>query len=357
MIGHSIATINTAALQHNFQLVSQLCPQQKIIPVIKADAYGHGSVIVARSLPKAEMFAVAEIAEAMVLREAGIKTAILVLEGFVDKASLDVAVDLQLEVVIYERLQLALLEELSTSARLAVWVMHNSGMNRLGFSNADFIEACTRLQGSPQIKHLRAMTHFASADDVQSQQTDRQLAAFNAVSESFSMEKSMAASAAILKWPETHADWVRPGIMLYGASPFAQWQQERFGLMPVMTVESGIISMIDVPRGESVGYNAQWTSTRDSRIAVVALGYADGYPRHMPTGTPVLINGQRAPLAGRVSMDMITVDITDLTGISVGDRVVLWGEHLLADEIAAAAGTIAYELFTGVGNRVSRRAV
>lgn len=352
--------INLSALHHNMQRVRELAPYAKVMAMVKADAYGHGVLRVAEALSEADAFGVAYFAEALTLRGAGITQPIVVLEGVFDDEEMSEAVRLGLQVVVHQEHQVRLLERCRLTGPVGVWVKINTGMNRLGFAPEFVPQVFRRLNQLPLIGKAGLMTHFACADDSASPLTERQISRFREVQRVVSRDgardvpDSLANSAAIIAWPASHGTWVRPGLMLYGASPFADKTAEELGLKPVMTLTSRVIAVNSVRRGESVGYGATWVAVRDCHIAVIGVGYGDGYPRHARSGTPVLINGQRHSLVGRVSMDMITVELGNASA-RLGDTAVLWGEGLPADEVAANAGTLSYELFCKVTPRVRRQ--
>jgi len=365
------ARICCAAWRHNLQVLRRAAPHSKLLVVIKANAYGHGAVQAARTLAAADAFGVARLGEAIELRRAGIEADIVLMEGVFGDRELECALAHRLDLVVHEPTQLDMLARLAAVApappagrRPVVWIKLDTGMGRLGFRPADLSAVHARLQAISLVGELRVMTHFAQADEPASEQTPRQQARFAAALESLAVPPAerlappllpatgLANSAGILQWPDSHAAWVRAGIALYGGSPLAMRSAQSLGLRPVMTLETRVIALRELAAGDTVGYGARWQAQRPSRLAVLAAGYADGVPRHLPSGSPVLIEGHRAPLAGRVSMDMLTVDVTDLPPVAVGSRAVLWGEGLPADEVAAAAGTIAYELFCRVNRRV-----
>lgn len=352
-------SISRAALQHNLQRVRELAPGSKVLAMVKADAYGHGALLVAETLATADGFGVAFLAEALALRAAGIRQPVTVLEGVFSVEEMAEAVRHDLTVIVHQEAQVRLLEAVSAEAPVAVWLKLDSGMHRLGFAPEQVVDTYRRLMALPGVRSVGLLTHFAMADEPDSARTGQQIAVFRSVQQQLEREggspvpDSLANSAAIMAWPEAQGHWVRPGIMLYGASPFADRPADTLGLRPVMTLQSRLIAVRALRAGEPVGYGATWIAPRDTRIGVVAIGYGDGYPRHAPNGTPVLVNGVRVPLAGRVSMDMITVDLGDVPA-AVGDPCVLWGEGLPADEVAAHAGTISYELFCKVTPRVPR---
>ena len=347
------AEIRLGALRHNLQLAREKAPAARVIAIIKANGYGHGMQVVAHALNQADAFAVASIEEAINLRESGIHQPIILLEGFFDKDDLLLLQAYALQPVIHNNEQLDMLDEMPLTYAIDAWLKIDTGMHRLGFSPADFSHAYARLQDCGAVQSIRAMTHFACADDSENPATAYQVALFNKTLEGIDISRSLANSAGILAFPDSHADWIRPGIMLYGGSPFVDMDSASLDLQPVMNLRSELIAVREVARGESVGYGGDWICPERMTVGVVACGYGDGYPRHAPAGTPVLVNGQRVPLIGRVSMDMITVDLRGHDA-KVGDPVLLWGEGLPADEVAQHAETIAYELFCNVAPRVPR---
>lgn len=343
--------INLNALAHNLSVVRQYSNDAKIIAVIKANAYGHGMLAVANHFAdKVDALAVACVSEAQALRDNGIDSAIVVLQGFHNQSQLDLCFKLDLEPVCHQRWQIDLLTQYQSKKQLRCWLKLDSGMHRLGVSMRDAQSCAQQLLDSVVVKEFRLMTHFASADEENAVLNQQQLDEFNAYHADLNLEASMANSAAILSLSDSIKDWVRPGLMLYGVSPFPDKAASAFGLKPVMTLKSYVVAINQLAADQSVGYGSCWTSARDSQIAVVAIGYGDGYPRHASNGTPVLINGERYPLVGRVSMDTITVDITDSEGaIKIGDEVVLWGEQLNVGDVAQFSTTIAYELLCNIG--------
>ncbi len=347
------ATIDLAALRHNLARVRAAAPGCRVATALKANAYGHGLLRAARALDNADAFAVARCDEALALREAGIGKPIVVLEGFLQPEEIERCVQHQLQATIHHESQVRMLELVKLDRPINLWLKIDTGMHRLGFSPQQVPSALARLAACPNAApNPRLMSHLAKADDRDDPYTHYQLDTFKAAIQGKGGERSLANSGGILGWPETHFDWVRPGIMLYGCSPFNQGVGADVGLRPVMTLASRLIAINHYAAGEAIGYSGVWRCPRDSRIGVVAIGYGDGYPRHAPSGTPVWVNGQRVPLVGRVSMDLITVDLSDLPAAQVGDPVVLWGRDLPAEEIAAKVGTITYELFCKVTPRV-----
>jgi alanine racemase len=348
------ATIDSGALRHNLQQVRQWAPKSRVMAVIKANAYGHGLVTVARALGSADAFAVARVDEGLTLRAAGIMTRTVLLEGVFDAAQLAAAAAAGFELVVHTREQVELLRA-APDARFTVWLKLDTGMNRLGFKGRDFAAAYAALGAVPAVQQpVNLFTHLSSADDPELAATPGQLARFAAATESLPGERSIANSAGMLSYKEAQADWVRPGLLLYGASPFFGSVGADYGLKPAMTLRSRVIALKDLEAGERVGYGGDWTAQRPTRLAVAAVGYGDGYPRSLASGAPVLVNGERVPLAGRVSMDMIGIDVTDLRAPpALGDPVILWGEGLAVEELAVWADTIPYELLCGISQRVA----
>jgi alanine racemase len=347
------AIVDTAALRHNLGRVRAVAPASRVMAVIKANAYGHGLVPAAKALAETDGYAVARLEEGLALRAAGLTNRLLLLEGVFSPAQLEAAAEHRFDLMVHSPEQLAMLEARAGSQPVSAWIKVDTGMNRLGFRVEDFAAAYERLCRIPNVQPAPTLvTHLACADDRRDPKTAMQVKAFGAATEGLPGARSIANSAALLACPETRGDWVRPGLVLYGVSPFPSGTGAELGLRPVMTLQSEVIAVKAVRAGETVGYGGTWRAARDTRMAVVGAGYGDGYPRSLPSGAPVLVNGRRAPLIGCVSMDMVTVDVTDLTGVSTGDPVVLWGEGVPVEEIARQAGTIPYELICGVSQRV-----
>lgn len=345
------ARIDRAALLQNYLLAKRHAPASRAWAVVKANAYGHGLLTAADALVDvADGFALLDLAEAVALREAGIRQPILLLEGFFQAEDLELVAEHRLSLVVHRLEQLQLLRQVGLPLRVPVYVKFNTGMNRLGFRPDALGALRDELAKNKAVSDVTLMSHFADADGARG--IDWQLRAFQAMAGEWRGPVSLANSAAILRHPKAARDWVRPGIMLYGGSPFADESAESLGLQPVMTLSSEIIGVQQIAAGESVGYGCTFVAEREMRVGVVACGYADGYPRHAPTGTPVLVCGRRTRTLGRVSMDMLAVDLSDLREAGVGSPVTLWGEGLAADEVAAAAGTISYELFCALARRV-----
>jgi alanine racemase len=351
-----VATIDLAAIRHNYAVAKRCAPGRQAFAVVKANAYGHGvREVVTALVEQVDGFAVACLEEAVEVRSLCSETRILLLEGCFDAAEYQLAGQLGLDLVLHGEQQAADFLAAKLSRPLKVWLKLDSGMHRLGFSAPALRAWHGRLQGAMQVAELNLISHFACADERGHELTEQQLEAFLDVLDLDFAQRSLANSAAILTIPAAHMDWLRPGIMLYGATPFAELGAAELGLVPAMTLTAQLIACRDVAVGESVGYGASWRAERPSRIGTVSCGYADGYPRHAPSGTPLLVRGQRVALAGRVSMDMLAIDLTDLPDARVGDEVQLWGAQLPVDEVAQAAGTLGYELLSKVTQRVPRR--
>ncbi len=351
--------ISRQALHHNLQVVRDAAPYARVLSMVKADAYGHGARLVAETLAESDGFGVAFLDEALALRAAGVQRPIVVLEGVFSDMEMFEAVRQRLSVVVHQEEQIAFLESCKLTGPVDVWLKVDTGMHRLGFSPAAAVTAFRRIRAARIVGEIGLLTHFSAADELDSSQTEMQIGRFRGLQQELSrngervIPDSLANSAAIHAWPASHGSWVRPGIMLYGCSPFADRTADELGLRPVMTLSSRLIAVRHLKQGESVGYGGAWTAPQDTRIGVVAIGYGDGYPRHARNGTPVLVGGYRVPLVGRVSMDMITVELGSLP-VGIGESCVLWGEGLPADEVAAHAGTISYELFCKLTTRVRR---
>lgn len=347
------AYINLTSLRYNLQVAKSTAVSSKVLAVIKADGYGHGIIRVAQSLSSADGFAVASIDEALQLRQAGFLHRILLLEGLFSEAELALVYQHRLDVVVHSRHQLDWLLAGQIKGKINVWVKIDTGMHRLGFQLDELDWVVDQLEQNRQPFQVHLMSHLASADE-SLVFTEGQFRLFNSISAQFDYPKSLANSAGLLGFKVAHFDWVRPGIMLYGAGESNSTFKPK--LKPVMTLASEVIALKWVAEGQSVGYGQTWQACRDTYIAVIAIGYGDGYPRHAQSGTPVLINGHRQALVGRVSMDMICVDVTELANtVRIGDPVILWGdEALTVDEVARHTGTIGYELLCGVAPRVPR---
>ncbi|MGZ8946084.1 MAG: alanine racemase [Methylococcaceae bacterium] len=359
MTPSAYAVLNLEALQHNLNKVRHYAPDAKIMAVIKANGYGHGLVRIAQALQNVDGFAVARVEEGIRLRKAGIKNRIAVLAGFTCAEELDKLLHYQLDAVVHSFSQLEILESRAEQGACAIWLKLDTGMNRLGFKPKEFNAVYQRLNQCAIIKKpIRLMTHLANADNKKDATTLKQISLFNdtlaAIAPGLepSNECSIANSAGILAWKVALSDWVRPGVMLYGISPFPDSTGEQLGLKPIMSLHSRLISVKTIEKGDKVGYSGSWICEKPTILGVVAIGYADGYPRYAKAGTPVLVNGQRVPLIGRVSMDMITVDLETQPNAKPGDPVTLWGDGLAVEEIALCADTIPYTLVCGITQRV-----
>ncbi|MDH4284621.1 MAG: alanine racemase, partial [Gallionellaceae bacterium] len=313
------ARIDLSALEHNLQ-VTRRASSARIMAVVKAAAYGHGLLPVAEALGAADGFALLDLRDAIRLREAGFRQTILLLEGFFTPDDIFPAVEHDFSCVIHHAHQLPMLDASPRRGALRVWLKVNTGMNRLGFAPSDVPAVMEKLKNHPAVRDITLMTHFSHADEAEG--VAAQVELFNTLAASYRTARSLANSAALLRYPSTHADWVRPGIMLYGASPFAETTAQQLGLRPAMTLHSRIISVREIAAGDRIGYGGTFCTQGPMRIGVVACGYADGYPRHAPTGTPVLVEGQRTRTLGRVSMDMLSVDLSALPSAGIGSSVV-----------------------------------
>jgi alanine racemase len=344
------AVVRASALRHNLQVAREAAGEAKVWAVVKANAYGHGLERAARALAAADGFALLDFQEAVRLRLAGVTKPILMLEGFFRPLDVNLLFKYGLTPVIHNPDQVELLKHMDFPATLDLYLKVNSGMNRLGFGVDQVRLMYNALRLHPRVGSITLMTHFADAEGPGG--VHDQLRWFNELVHSLDAPRSLANSAALLRFKEAREGWVRPGIMLYGCSPFPDWSAEEIGLQPAMTLSSELIAVQDLAAGERVGYGFTYEAKEAMTLGVVACGYADGYPRHAPTGTPVLVKGRRTRLIGRVSMDMMCVDITAIEEAYIGTPVTLWGEGLPADEVAAAAGTVSYELLCALAPRV-----
>ncbi len=348
------ATISLQALAHNLQRVKEFSKNAGIVSMVKANAYGHGLQECVRALSKTDRFGVCCLEEALQVSSV-CQHDVMLMEGFFKADELPIIAKHDFIITIHTLAQIDVLEQFQSNHLFRVCLKINTGMNRLGIAPKDVRQAMQRLSACSIVaKPLTVMTHCANADDKQDQTTQIQADLFYELTNEFSLETSVANSAVIMGWPDIPGDWVRPGLMLYGISPFAGTAGIDFDLKPVMMVRSEIIALRECQKGERVGYGGTYTCDKPTIVGVVAIGYGDGYPRHAPTGTPVLVDQTIVPLIGRVSMDMITVDCSSLKNVEIGSPVVLWGEGLPVEIIAEKSGTIAYELVCGVTPRVSR---
>lgn len=340
-------TIDIAALRHNLNRVHEYAPKQYIIAMVKANAYGHGLARVAKALPMADAFGVASLEEGVILREAGIKQPIILMEGLFNADEIYEAAKHQFTLVVHHQPHVDMLKDISVEKPFPVWLKINTGMYRLGFDPADLPHVYEQLTRLPSVqKPIGLMTHFAEADSPNPASMYKQIEVFCEATVNFKGPRSLANSAAIITTTTAHGDWVRPGLMLYGASPFRDKIGADYGLKPVMTLHSKIIAINKVKKGGKVGYGGTWCADEDMLVGVVGVGYGDGYPQFAGNGTPVLVNNQQCKLVGRVSMDMLTVDLRNSVHAKIGDPVVLWGEGLPVEYVARYCNTTPYEILT-----------
>ncbi len=350
------AVINLKSLSDNYDRLKQQCENRSVIAVIKGDAYGHNAIKTAQTLAQADMFAVSRIEEALELRAAGIHQPVLLLEGVFCQRDLEIAASEGFHTAIHCQEQLEDLRQANINTPISVWLKLDTGMHRLGvqpYELSDYvgqIHATNKLAGP-----VGFMSHFSCADDLDSLTTKRQIELFLSQTAPFPGPKTLANSAGILYWPNSHLDFQRAGIALYGISPNEEQVGKQHGLKPAMTLKSKLIAVRSHHANQPVGYGETWSSQQDTSIGVVAMGYGDGYPRSIPEATPVYINGREAPIVGRVSMDMITVDLGPHALDCVGDDVEFWGENLAIEKVAKHIGTIPYELTIKLTQRVHRR--
>lgn len=345
--------IDKSALKHNLQLVKKLTHNSKIMAIVKADAYGHGLVRVAKTLQDADAFGVSCLEEAEKLREANILLPIVLLEGPHEIIELSRIQELDLDVIIHSSNQISMLEHTNSKKKIQIWLKIDTGMHRLGLSPFEFKEAMKRLEACSNVKNgINIMTHLATANEINHPLVTQQFNIFINLCKNIELKKTIANSAAIINSSKFHLDWVRPGLMLYGVSPIKGETAIKYGLKSVMTLESELISVKNLNKGDSIGYGATWCCPKNMPIGIIAVGYGDGFPRHAKTGTPVLVNGVRCSLIGRASMDMLTVDLSNQAHAKIGDKVVLWGGELPIEEVAEHAETIPYELLCSVHKRL-----
>ncbi|QLB21296.1 alanine racemase [Vespertiliibacter pulmonis] len=363
------ATISGSALRHNFQLIKSFAPDSKVCAVVKANAYGQSIGFVTKTLEDmVDAFGVARIKEALEIQESGFAGKIILLEGFFDREELLKTLSRRFDTVVHCIEQLELLEQVAQEwlnekekgfwqrktkiyFPITVWLKIDTGMHRLGIDPEQVELFYQRLKHCVLVKEIKFISHFSRADEIESDYTEKQIKMFEQAVQPYSEERSLSASNGILYWPQAHYDWVRPGIIMHGISPHQQPISD-LGFQPAITLSSSLIAVRNHKAGEPVGYGAGWVSPRDTKIGVVAIGYGDGYPRNAPEGTPVLVNGRRVPIVGRVSMDMMTVDLGLDSQDKVGDEVILWGRDLLIEDVAKAIGVINYELITKLTPRV-----
>ena len=352
MLRTATAVIDLKALSSNYRLIQTMSPDSKILAVLKANGYGHGLERIAKALPAADAFGVARIDEALALRAAGIVKPIVLLEGFFAETDIDILAVNNLQTIVHNTQQLDAIMNANLEKPLKVWLKIDTGMHRLGINPEQLAHFYRALSASKNVQQpIVLMSHLGCADEKDNSATPKQIALFNELTAELALEKSLANSAGVLAWPESHYQWIRPGLLLYGVSPLPT-DVAVDGILPVMTLQSSVIATREIAAGEAVGYSGAWVSKKKTTIGVVAIGYGDGYPRHAPNGTPVLVNGRRVPLIGRVSMDMITVDLGDNAEDQVGDIATLWGKGLPVEEVAEFATTIPYELLCNITRRV-----
>lgn len=347
------ASINLAAIKHNYLYAKSLAPNSQAIAIIKADAYGHGAVEVATHLEDTvDAFGVACTEEAIEIREAGLeKKPILLLEGIFEQSELELLEKHQLLPVISNKPQLQWILDAKLKNPTKVFIKYDSGMGRLGFHRDEFKQALKALEASDNVADIVLMTHFSKADEPCDISTQNQIDSFNRITKETDHPSSLANSAGIIAWRDSHKQYNRPGIMLYGSSPFAEVRYQK-NLMPAMTLSSVLISIKGFQKGQGIGYGSRFICKQDMQIGVVAVGYADGYSRHAKDGTPVFINNTRSRIVGRVSMDMTTIDLTDVPNPKIGDRVEMFGENIGINEVAEFSNTISYEILTKITKRV-----
>lgn len=348
--------IDLDALSHNFSVIKRHAPQSKVLAMIKANAYGHGAVMCAKTLTQADAFGIARLPEALELRHAGITKPIVLMGGILHVSELDVIAAYHFDLVVHDFYQIEMLEQYKGDAQFSVWLKIDTGLSRLGFKDADIEQAYARLKRCHAVQQpFKVLSHLVAPELSDNPITDRQLASFLKHTSSWPEEKSLAKSAAIMMRPDTHFDWVRPGIMLYGISPFPDKTGIDLGLKPVMTLKTRLVRIDRRRKGDNIGYGAQITAPEDMDIGILAMGYADGYPRHIQAPAPVYVNGAQAYSIGRIAMDLMMIDLRTVPRASIGDEVTMWGVSAPIEHVARAANTIPYTLTTAISARVQRR--
>ena len=348
-------TIHSSALRHNVLVAKQAAANTKVMPAIKADAYGHGIRQTANTLQDiAEGFIVACLSEALILRESEIKNTLLVIQGAQSRQDVQVATEKNIRLTIHDESQLSLLDDLATSTPVKIALKLDTGMHRLGIDPYRAKSVYMALKKHAQVHpDIWLMTHLACADDINNPYTQQQISTFDHHTRSLAAPQTIANSAGILAWPDSHRDWVRPGIMTYGSSPVVHKSYQAFNLHPTMTLTAPLIAIHTLKKGDAIGYGSTWTCPQDMKVGVIACGYGDGYPRHISNATSVYLAGKTSQILGRVSMDLIVIDLTHIP-ISIGERVELWGRNISIDDIAKSAETISYELFCHAGSRCKK---
>lgn len=357
MARNTIARIDPQAVAHNLGLVRRWAPRSRVIAVVKADAYGHRLDLVLPALEQADMLAVATLDEARAIRRLGNRQAVLLLEGVLHGSDLAVVEALGLELTLHHQTQIEMLEALGHAPTPRLWLKVDSGMHRLGVAPDEAAALHARLLALPGAEQVNLLTHFASSEAPDGRLLELQHQRFDAAVSGLRGDHCLANSGAILNRPDSQREWVRAGIVLYGISPLPEQTGLELGLRPAMTLEAELMAINRVPAGETIGYGARYKAERELRVGVVGIGYGDGYPRSVVDGAPVLVRGRRCALVGRVSMDMLTVDLSASPDARIGDRVVLWGQGLPVEEIASSAATIPYELVCRITRRVRYRAI
>jgi len=352
-----IASVNLSALKHNCQIIKNSAPNSKILAVVKSNAYGHGIVPITHTLDApnepVDAFGVSWLNEAIKIKESGVNKPLLLLKGVITTEEMQLADDYGFGVVVHNFHQLELIEQRKSNKPIVVWLKIDSGMHRLGFQPHSVLSAYQKLINNPYvIKPLCLMTHFSDTDDLNNPKTNKQVEYFNKLVANLNGLKCLANSGAILGWKNSHADWVRSGILLYGASPLINKKGYELGFKPIMTMTTKLLTIQQLKKGDQIGYGSTWTCPEDMPVGVINAGYGDGYPRQAPNGTPVLVNGVRCPTVGRISMDMMSIDLRHCPQAQIGDQATLWGEKLPIEEIAQNSNTIAYELFCHITQRV-----
>ena len=340
------AYIDLSALTFNLKLVKKIAKDCKVMAVLKANAYGHGLIESVKAIKSAEGIAILTIEEAFKIRKAGFKNTILLLEGLFAAEDIHQAEKLNINIVIHNDQQMDYLSDVSLKKPINVHLKINTGMNRLGFPPSQVDYLIENLNANPNVFDITLMTHFATADEKEG--ITKQLDCFNRVTNNYNFSSSVANSAALYKFPEARLDWVRPGIMLYGASPFEDISAKEIEVKPVMSLVSKIIAVQDVKKGQAVGYGNNFIAKDDMRIGIVACGYGDGYPRHAKSGTPIFVHNKTTTTVGRVSMDMLYVDLSNNVKAVIGSKVEMWGNHISVDEVAKNSGTVGYELLCNI---------
>ncbi len=355
MMYSPLVEIDIPALQHNFSIVKHHAPKAKILAMLKANAYGHGAIACAKNLTGADAFGLARVDEAMLLRQAGIKQPLVLMGGVLRASELDVIAEYDFDILVHHPDQIEMLENYQGKHAFSVWLKIDTGLHRLGFSPEQANDAYARLKKCSHVRQpFRVMSHFSAPEQLHRSITQEQLDQFRAITKDWPEEKSFAKTAAIIAHPETHFDWVRPGIMLYGVSPFPGKTGLDLNLKPVMTVRSHLLRVDYRQAGDFLGYGGTWQCPENMPVGVVAMGYADGYPGYLREPAPILVGGEICKVVGRVAMDLLMVDLREKPSAKAGDEVVLWGKGLPVEKVALAAQSVPYTLTTAISFRASR---